>query len=204
MKLLYSPTSPYARKVLVQAHETGLMDRIEVVSVKPFEDDSLRETNPLGKVPALIREDGPALFDSTVICDYLDHLQGGEKLVPEGGEERWDILRLHATAQGVTDAALNLRQQAMREEATGTAVAKDWWVDRQYAAINAGLDLLDHEAATLDRSVSLASVASACALDYLQFRFADHPWRSGRSDLANWFDRFMDRPSMQATDPRKG
>lgn len=203
MKLLYSSTSPYARKVLAQAHETGLIDRIEVTSVSPFQDESLRNINPLGKVPALIPDDGPALFDSAVICDYLDQLHDGPKLVPATGPERWDILRLHATAQGVTDAALNLRQQAMREEATGTTAAKDWWIDRQFAAVNAGLDLLNQEVAKLDATLNLAAIATACAIDYWQFRFADHPWRSGRNDLEAWFDRFMTRASMQATDPRQ-
>lgn len=202
MKLLYSPTSPYARKVLAQAHETGLFHRIEVISVSPFTDENLRHTNPLGKVPALVPEEGPALFDSSVICDYLDHQHEGPKLVPESGPERWSVLRLHATAQGVTDAALNLRQQAMREEATGTTASKDWWIDRQFAAVNAGLDLLNHELAVLQNSLNLASIAAACAIDYWQFRFADQPWRSGRADLAAWFDHFMTRESMIATDPR--
>lgn len=202
MKLLYSPTSPYARKVLAQAHETGLINRIDVVSVQPFQDESLRDSNPLGKVPALIPDDGRALFDSQVICDYLDHQHDGAKTIPEDGPDRWTVLRLHACAQGVTDAALNLRQQAMRDESTDNVAPADWWVDRQYAAIYAGMDMLNREVAVLDGSINIASIAAACALDYWQFRFAEHAWRGNRDDLAAWFDRFMERPSMTATDPR--
>lgn len=202
MKLLYSSTSPYARKVLILAHETGLMPRLEVTTVSPFTDESLRASNPLGKVPALVLDDGMVLYDSAVICDYLDRLHDKAPLIPADGPERWRVLRDHAAAQGVTDAALNLRQQVMREDQAGQSLPADWWTDRQFAAVYAAMDHFENEIDALDGPLTLSQVALACALDYWDFRFADRPWRDDRPRLAAWFDRFSAHEAMRATDPR--
>ena len=201
MKLYYSPASPYARKVLVMAHEIGLIDQIEVVGANPFEDESLRKTNPLGKVPALETGDGPALFDSPVICDYLDSLHSGAKMVPLEGADRFRCLRQHAIAQGITDAALLARQQVMRSAKLDQPLPEDWWIKRQYDTVFAGMDQLEAEAAVLQGPVDLGRIATACALAYWDFRFADHPWRDGRPKLTAWLAEFEQRPSMVATRP---
>jgi len=201
MKLYYSPASPYARKVLVVASETGQRDAIEVVGASPFEDEGLRATNPLGKVPALVTGDGPALFDSPVICDYLDQRHNGRKMVPDANPERSVVLRMHAIGQGITDAALLLRQQVMRDAKLDQPLPQDWWYDRQFAAVFASLDLLEAEADSLSAEPDLGNIAVACALEYWDFRFADHPWRESRPKLAAWLEKFSERPSMAASRP---
>ncbi|RED51255.1 glutathione S-transferase family protein [Aestuariispira insulae] len=201
MKLYYSPASPYARKCLAIAHETGLIERIEVISTNPFDDEAFRKTNPLGKVPALITGDGPALFDSPVICDYLDSLHTGRMMVPERGTERYRVLRQHAIAQGITDAALLLRQQWMRNQKLDTPLPDDWWHQRQFGTVYAGMDQLEQEVKQLGDTANLGTIAVACALEYWDFRFADHPWREARPKLAAWLEAFSQRPAMQATRP---
>ena len=201
MKLYYSPASPYARKVLVIAHETGLIERIEVISTNPFDDEAFRATNPLGKVPALVTGDGPALFDSPVICDYLDSLHAGRQMVPERGTERYRVLRQHAIAQGITDAALLARQQWMRDQKLEQPLPDDWWHRRQYDTVFAGMSQLEKEIKQLETRPNLGTIAVACALEYWDFRFADHPWREKCPKLAEWLNIFAERPSMVATRP---
>ena len=202
MKLLYTPSSPYARKVRVVAHEAGLTDRLELVFCNPLEEESLRDSNPLGRIPALVSDDGsPTLFDSLVICLHLDSLHGGPKLVPEDGPERWRVLRLHALAQGITDACVNLRQQGMRSEGAESPLPEDWWFTRQHQAINSSLDRLEVELGDWSAAapVNLGQIAVAVSLGYWEFRFADQPWRNTRPGLARWFETFAQRTSMRET-----
>src|SRR6516165_6043718 len=117
MKLLYQTHSPYARQVLVLAHETGLADRMEVIHQETSptrRNEEVYVVNPLGKVPALILDDGFALFDSAVICDYLDGLHGGRRLIPPSGPPRWLAVRLQAVAHGISDAGGAVRQETER------------------------------------------------------------------------------------------
>ncbi|MEC9267119.1 MAG: glutathione S-transferase [Pseudomonadota bacterium] len=201
MKLLFSDTSPYARKCVVAAHEKGLADRIEIERVNPFETD-FREVNPLNKVPCLVREDGPSLFDSFVICDHLDRLGGGDPLIPAAGTDRDRVLRLHAIGQGITDAALNLRSQVMRDAKLDTPLPKDWFIDRQWSAIQKSCKLLDQEIDSLQGTLDLGQISVGTALGYLDLRFPESAWRHHAPALATWYETFSQRPSMQATAPK--
>ncbi len=200
MRLFYSPTSPYVRKIMVLLHETGMLERVERVSVggTPVDTGTLPlALNPLGKIPALERPDGPAIYDSRVICRYLDDLAGG-KLYP-AGPRLWDTLTLEATADGMLDAAIlmvyetRVRPEEKRFEP---------WVEGQWGKIDRALDALESRwIAQLTGPLDMGQVAVGCALDYLDFRHGGRAWRSTRPDLAAWHARFADRPSMVATVP---
>lgn len=199
MKLFSSGASPYARKVAVAAHEAGLIDRIEIVgvTVTPVSVNAeVAAANPLTKVPTLVLDDGTSLFDSRVIVEYLDHLSGG-RLIP-AGEDRWRVLRDQAIGDGLTDAALLARyERALRPEALRWAE----WDAGQIGKIERSLDLLEAEFRPAEGVPQVGDIAVACALSYLDFRFADLDWRAGRPKLAAFGAAFDARPSMQATRP---
>lgn len=201
MKLLYSQTSPYVRKVLVLAHETGLADRLELVpvTVAPVTPNpGVAAENPLVKVPTLVREDGVSLFDSSVIVEYLDGLHDGPKLIPEAGEARWTALQRQSAADGLLDAAILVRYETvLRPE------EKRWpdWIDGQMRKIRGALAAFEVDGATLGQSLTVGEIAIACALAYLDFRYPDENWREGRPRLADFYARFAERPSMKATLP---
>ncbi|MEY4871202.1 MAG: hypothetical protein RLZZ563_532 [Pseudomonadota bacterium] len=200
MRLYFSPTSPYVRKVVVLLHETGMRDRVELVSGSGTPIDASKaplDANPLGKVPALERPDGPALYDSRVICQYLD-AEAGAGLYPNGAR-RWDTLTVEATGDGILDAALlmvyewRIRPEDMRYAP---------WVEGQWAKVDRALDVLETRwMAHLDAPLDMGQIAVACALGYLDFRHDARGWRTGRPHLAAWEARFAARPSMQATVP---
>jgi glutathione S-transferase len=200
MKLLYSPASPYARKVLVVAHETGLIDRIAVTAAGASPTGPAPEVaahNPLGKIPALVLEDGTALYDSRVICEYLDGLSAGPRLFPEGAA-RWDALTRQALADGLLDAALLTRyERVLRPEERRW----DAWETGQIGKIRSALDRFETLVAG-GPALDIGTVAMACALGYLDLRFPDLAWREGRPALAAWFADFERRPSMAATVPK--
>ena len=200
MKLRYSTASPYVRKVTVTAIEAGLDDRIERVTTDTGDATSkLSDENPLGKVPTLVTDEGDALCESPVICEYLDSL-GGATLYPSTGPARWRALNLAALADGVMDASIvRLLEVRLRpEEKRSDAIMR-----RQKQKIGRTLDLLERQAATgaLDDQVTIGEIALGCALGYLDFRFDDDKWRDGRPALASWYESFSTRPSMQATQP---
>ena len=200
MKLLYTPTSPYARKVLILAIESGIDSQIERVNMNPWpEDSSVPEYNPLGKVPALVRDSGPILFDSPVICEYLDGLSSSPRFFPQG-EDRWRALRMQAIADGMLDASVLWRLEAMRPQDKQHAP----WSDRQLTVIRQGLAALEHEADALNEPISIAHIAVGCALGYLDFRLGDEDWRTPHPRLASWFATWVERPSMKATEPPSG
>ncbi|WP_207480700.1 glutathione S-transferase family protein [Arenibaculum pallidiluteum] len=197
MKLLYQTHSPYARKVLVLAHEVGLAPRLEVVhhETSPTRGNAeVSALNPLGKVPVLVTEDGFALFDSVVICEYLDGLHDGPRMIPEQGTARWQALRLQALAQGLADAGIALRWETERRPA---AVRWPPLAEGQAAKLLAGYDFAERSAA-LDGPPDIGQIALASALDWLAFRGLPD-FREGRPRLAKWFEAFRDRPSMRAT-----
>lgn len=203
MKLLYAQTSPYVRKVLVLAHETGQADAIELVPVAAVPTERNPETiphNPLGKVPTLITAEGTALFDSRVICEYLDARSPGPRLFPEG-EARWDALARQALADGLLDAALLTRyERAMRPE----ALRWEAWEAGQRAKIAGALDRIEATLPAFRDRLDIGTVATACALGYLDFRFPDLGWRDNRPVAAAWYAAFGQRPSMQRTAPPQG
>jgi glutathione S-transferase len=201
MKLRYSTTSPFARKCVVVSMETGLDQRVEVVPTLPWAADTdLVKDNPLSKVPTLITDGGEALYDSAVICEYLDSLHDGHKLVPPSGGARWAQKRLEALADGLMEAAVAKRiETAMRPE------DKRWtgWIERQEAAIRRSLDALDQECAGWGDDFMLGQITAACALGYLDLRFPADDWRPGRPRLAAWFTKVSARPSMIASLPKE-
>lgn len=197
MKLLYQTHSPYARKVLVMAHEAGLAGRIEVVhhETSPTRrNEAVFAANPLGKVPVLICEDGLALFDSVAICDHLDQLHDGPKLIPPAGRARALTLQLQALAQGLADAGIALRWETERRP---EALRYPPLAEGQTAKLVAGYDFVEREV-DLDGPVDLGRIALATALSWLEFRGLP-AFRPGRPRLSAWFDAFSRRPSMRAT-----
>ena len=203
MKLRYSPASPYVRKCLVLAHEAGLAGRIDVVPTVTADPASgLARDNPLGKIPALIVKDGQVLFDSPVICEYLDSLHRRPKLIPARGKARWTALRRHALADGILDASLLRRYESLRPANERSAT----WDEKQKGVVTRALDVLEKEVKDLGKpsakNTTLGHIAIGCALGYLDFRFAAENWRTGRPNLTRWYEAFAKRPSMAATVPR--
>lgn len=197
MKLLYQTHSPYARKVLVFAHEVGLASRIEVIHQETsptLENEHVFAQNPLGKVPVLLRPGLEPLFDSDVICAYLDTLHSERRRIPIEGEDRWRALRLQAAAQGLADAGIALRWETVRRpEALRYAPLRDGFVSKlttTYDWLEVHLDI--------DSPVHVGHIAIATALSWIEFRKLPS-FRDGRSSLCSWFDMFVARPSMKAT-----
>lgn len=197
MRLLYQTHSPFARKALVFALEAGLGGRIEVVhheTSPTLRNEAVYAENPLGKVPVLLRPGLPPLFDSDVICAYLDTLHAGAPLIPAGGETRWLALRLQAVAQGLADAGIKLRWETERRPEP-----------LRYEALRAGYahklvesyDWLERELDT-DAPLHVGHIAVATALSWLEFR-ALPGFRAGRPRLSAWQDAFAQRASMRAT-----
>lgn len=197
MKLLYQTHSPYARKALVFAHEAGLARQIEVVhhETSPTRrNEHVFAENPLGKVPVLLRPGQPPIFDSDVICAYLDTLHADRKLIPQEGEPRWRALRLQAVAQGLADAGIQLRWETVRRPAElRYPPLRDGYTEK----LTTSYDWLERELDS-DAPVHVGHIALATCLDWLEFRELPG-FRDGRPRLSAWFDEFAERPSMRAT-----
>lgn len=200
LTLYGNSASPFVRKVQLLLHEAGAQDRVTVQDVAghPTAPGALPlDHNPLGKIPALLRDDGPALYDSRVICRYLDDLTG-VGLYPEG-ERLWATLTLEATGDGIMDAAvLMVYETRSRVETCQDPV----WIEAQWAKVARALDALEarwlsHLAGPLD----IGQIAVGCALGYLDFRHAARNWRAGRPGLERWCAAFCARPAMLATKP---
>jgi len=199
MKLHYSPTSPYARKTYAAAIAAGLDGAVELVPTDPWASDgAFLALNPLSKVPALTLDDGTTLFDSPVICEYLD-AQGGAGLFPAPGPTRWTALRQQALGDGIMDSAIARLLDTRRPEARQSAD----WQDRQKAAIARACDTLEAEVDALGDAVTIGTLAVGCALGYLDLRFSGDAWREGRPRLAAWFAAFSEQPEMARTAPPK-
>jgi glutathione S-transferase len=200
MRLFTSPTTPFGRKVQVALIESGLADRvtIDVVGGTPLDPGTMPlDRNPLGKIPALVREDGGALYDSRVICRYLDQVSDG-KLYPVG-PALWDTLVLEATADGMLEAAVLMVYEArLRPEELRFAP----WVDGQWGKVSRALDAIEARwTAHLAGPVDMGHLALACALSYLDFRHGARNWREGRPALTAWEAVMAQRPSMVETKP---
>jgi len=199
MRLYTSPTTPFGRKVHVALIEAGLQDRvgIEAVAGTPLNPGTLPvDQNPLGKIPALLRDDGAALYDSSVICRYLDTISGGA-LYPTGAA-LWDTLVLESTADGMLDAAvLMVYETRLRPE----SARFEPWVEAQWAKIARALDAIEARWDGVESRADVGQIALACALGYLDFRHSDRAWRNGRPMLATWAAEFAARASMRATEP---
>ncbi|MDB5409223.1 MAG: stress Response [Rhodospirillales bacterium] len=198
MQLRYAATSPFVRKVMVIAIETGLVDRIETIAapgspLKPNRDGPAAA--PLAKIPALLTDEGELLYDSPVICEYLDGLHDGARFFPRG-KGRWQALRRQALGDGILDAAITVRY-----EMTLRPAELQWrdWCDAQAGKWRAALDAL--EAERLDDGFDIGHVTLACTLGYLDFRFPDEAWREARPRLAAWYESVAQRPSLLQTRP---
>jgi glutathione S-transferase len=205
MKLFYTPTSPFVRKVLVVAHELGLVDRLELVLLRPSPtaaDPTLSAHNPLNKIPALVGEDGEALYDSPVICEHLESIAGAARLVPASGPERFRVLRTQALCDGILDAGI-----LVYYEKTQRPRELHWpaWIEGQSTKARQGLDALERAAAAwptaVDAPVDLGHICAGVTLGWLEFRDAIGDIRTGRPRLTAWYDAFRERPSMKATEP---
>ncbi len=200
MKLHWASASPFVRKVLVVLHETGQLQDVELSAATGTAIDSSAmplAANPLGKIPVLERPDGPAIYDSRVICQFLD-ARAGSSLYPEG-KGRWDILTLESTADGIMDSAVLMVYEA-RVRPDDMQFAP--WIDGHWQKVTRSLNALNTRwVSHLEGPLNMGQIAVACALGYLDFRHADRHWRQGNDSLANWYDRFSDRDSMQETQP---
>lgn len=204
MKLLYAPTSPYVRKVMVCAHLTGQAGRIQWLdsAAHPIRRDArIAAHNPLAKVPTLILDDGQALYDSRVICEYLASATGNGHLFPAAGAARWQALTRQALGDGLLDAAL-----LARYEHTARPADRQWndWRDAQLLKVGASLDAIEALAPQLaGERPTIGEVSIGCALGYLDFRFPELQWRDNHPLAAEWFGAFHALPAMQATTPHE-
>jgi len=201
MKLHWSPRSPFVRKVMVAAHDVGVAGRIECVRtvaamMKPHPE--LMIDNPLSKIPTLVLDNGTVLYDSSVICEYLDHLHDGSKLFPLPFEERMTALRRQALGDGWLDALVLWRGELSRPAAQQSQPYLMSFSVRNEATLAA----LEREAAALESSIySIGHIAIGCALCYLDFRFAERGWRRDHPQLARWHATFAARQSVRSTEP---
>lgn len=199
MKLYWSSRSPFVRKVMIFAHECGLASRIECVRTlvamnRP--NAELLPVNPTGKIPTLVLDDGTVLYDSTVICEYLDSLHAGPRLFPQSGPARWTALRRHALGNNLTDNLMLWRNEMLRPQ---TQQSPDILAAFEMKVRNA-VAALDREAAALAAEpVGIGHVAIGCALGYIDFRFSHLGWRTGHAGIAAWHEQFSRRPSMTQT-----
>ena len=201
MKLHWSPRSPFVRKVMILLHETGLTDRIELVrSVVAMHQTNaeLMRDNPLSKLPTLVLDDGSALFDSPVVCEYLDSLHEGDRLFPPEGEARFAALRWQALGDGLLDLLVLWRNELNRPE----DVQSKPHLAAFEAKAEAALDRLETEAETLGATpFGIGHIAVGIALSYVDFRFPERDWRNGRPAITTWHNGFAQRPSVRATEP---
>jgi len=198
MRLFYSEASPFARRVRVTALEKGI--DLELVATNVFdEDEQFLRINPLGKIPALITDEGVNYCDSSVICEYLDQRTRSKRLIPATPSARVAMLRRDYMALGIMEAAVRLIVESRRPEGTQWGL----WVGRQEKAINRTLDAIEQELHEWPEEISLAHVTLGCALGYIDFRHAFINWRRGRGQLADWYEDVAARASMQDTAPGK-
>jgi glutathione S-transferase len=201
VKLHFNPASPFVRMVQVTAQEAGVADQIEIVAagvLSPVEvHEGVAADNPLGKIPCLVTDHGHPLFDARVICEYLAHHGGHDKLYPHEPVKRFRVLTVQALAHGIADAAvLHRYETVMRPQ----ALRWDVFAERQLRRIDDALDALERRWSTDLVEVTAGTVAAACALSYLDFRLVERPWRKDRPQLAAFYETFARRPSMTASE----
>ena len=201
MKLHFNPASPFVRMVRVTAHEAGVAGEIELVAsgaISPVEvHQRIAADNPLGKIPCLVTDHGHALYDSRVICEYLAHHGGNAGLYPHEPVKRFRALTVQALGHGIAEAAVLCRYETVMRPAE---LRWDAFAERQLKRIEDALDALAGRWVGDLKEVTAGAVAAACALSYLDFRFADRPWRDRRPELAAFYQVFAKRPSMLASE----
>lgn len=196
MKLAYSPASPYVRKCVASAILRGIDARMELWTV-PTTDPALAAVNPLSKVPTLVTDDGMMLYDSPVICEYLDSIGDAPPLLPPPGPARWKALQQEALGDGILDAT----QPRRREVALPQDEGRQQYIATQQAKVTRALDVLEAEADSLGALTTIGEVTIACALGYLDFRYPHEPWRPGHPKLEAWYAKVAALPAMTRTMP---
>lgn len=203
MKLFYADASPFARKVRIVAIELGLADQIHLETVKAVPggepNRELGAANPMRKIPALVTDDGAAIYDSTVICEYLDSLNTDVHLIPIQAALRANVMTAHALANGLMEIAVGLRYETFvrPEELRWQGI-----IDDHFDRIDTGLNWLEENGDVLEGDTDLAHIAIGCLLGYLDFRFADRPWREGRPKLTAWGETILSSASFVETKPK--
>lgn len=201
MRLFHSPTTPFGRKIVVALQESGLARAVTVVNVagSPIAPGTLPlASNPLGKIPTLELDDGQAIFDSRVICRYLDSLTNG--ILYPVAPKLWQTLTLEALADGMLDAAVIMAYEIRLRPEEKQYPA---WLEAQWAKIDRALDALNSEWSDhLNGPFDMAQIAVGCALGYLDFRHNARNWRKGRPPLTTWYEAFSQRDSMRSTEPK--
>jgi glutathione S-transferase len=196
MKLAYSAASPYVRKVNACAIKRGIDKQIERVKIGTT-DPALLKFNPLSKVPTLMLDDGTSLYDSPVICEYLDSVGPAPKLFPAPGPARWKALTQQALGDGILDAT----QPRRREIALPQDDGRRAYIALQQGKVKNALDVLEKEAGSLGELTTIGEIAIGCALGYLDFRYANEPWRPGHPGLEAWYAEVVKLPPLAETMP---
>jgi glutathione S-transferase len=196
MKITASAASPYVRKVMACAIARGIDNQLEKWTIATT-DPVLSNSNPLGKVPTLITDEGVALFDSPVICEFLDSVGSAPGLFPAAGPARWTALRLQAIGDGILDASQPRRRELALPQDEGRVA----YIDLQRGKVARAVAVLEKEAASLGTLKTIGDIAVACALGYLDFRFAHEPWRPGHPKLEAWYDSVVGLPPIAKTVP---
>ena len=201
MKLISVNASPFVRKARILVHELGLQERVvvrDIGMVSPISNtQELNAVNPLGLIPALELENGEALYDSTVICEYLNDLVDGP-FFPLESVRRFRTLGLQALGNGILELSVALRYEtAMRPPAL------QWqdWIDHQQQKITRGLDALEARCEQFEAPPLIGEITAACVLGYRDFRYPDDDWRPGRPRLVDWYETMMQRDSLRLTQP---
>ncbi len=198
MQLYISPTSPYARKARIVVLEKGLAEQVQITPVNPWESPvELTARNPLSQVPVLVLDNGETLYDSRVICAYLDELNTTPRLVPAGGFERILVMRMEALADGMTDTAVNVLLARRDNEGKPDTPA----IERQLGKILAALRVMEEGVSGLSGQFNLGTIAYGTALSYLDLRYGELEWRARAPELAKWFKDVDNRPVMIETRP---
>jgi glutathione S-transferase len=196
MKLAFSPASPYVRKVTACAIKRGINDRIERLKIGTT-DPELLKYNALSKVPTLITDDGMSIFDSPVICEYLDSVGSAPKLFPASGPARWKALTQEALADGILDATQPRRRELTLPQDEG----RKGYIALQQGKVARALDEFEKQAGTLGNLDTIGEITIGCALGYLDFRYASEPWRPGHPKLTAWYDKVVKLPPLAETMP---
>lgn len=198
MKLYYSSTSPFVRKVNVFAIEVGLEKNIEWEKTNPWQtEDKLIAENPLSKIPTLVSDEGQIIYDSRVICEYLDTLHDGRKLHPANGKERWEALQLQALADGILESGI---ARFLEKNRVAELQSSDWDA-LQKESVERSLDYLESSVSQWGNKLDIGVISIGCALGWLDFRLAEEDWRPQHSALNTWFEEFAKRDSMVNTVP---
>jgi glutathione S-transferase len=196
MKLAYSAASPYVRKVTACAIKRGIDDRIERSKIGTT-DPALLQYNPLSKVPTLMTDDGMSIYDSPVICEYLDSIGSAPKLFPAAGPARWRALTQMALGDGILDATQPRRRELTLPQDEG----RKSYIELQQGKVKRAVDLLEKEADTLGALATIGEITIGCALGYLDFRYANEPWRPGHPKLEAWYAKVVKLPPLAETMP---